>query len=182
MKRAQFYMSKEQAPPGFWHWRDDVALVDGVELQSRVPTRFFQSVDPYPQHWGQLIWRVQLNKIVSDRANLPLFRSFYPGVEWNLNHFDFRWFLTAWFRWKQRGSESGEPFSASQPRVEGDTVLFPIAPPDPASDERPCLRSRVDARDRRSIARAVRSQDEQTVSQEPDVIVIDDLIDLHQAK
>lgn len=180
MKTAQCLMQREHVPPGFWPWPgDELMLVDGVELESAVPTRFFQTVDAYPRRWGRLSWRVQLNKIVEGRAGLPLFRSFYPGVEWNLHHPDYRWFLTAWFEWERRAGERGEPRRASATQIDGDTVLFPIPAPDPEFDgSLYYLRSRVDARGRRGVAEAVRSQREQAETSDPAVILLDDVIDL----
>lgn len=169
-------MRREHAPPGFWPWpADERALLDGVELESGVPTRFFQIVDPYPRTWGPLRWRVQLNKMVDGRAELPLFRAFYSGVEWNLNHPDYRWFLTAWFRWEH---SAGVPAASScgPSHIEGNTVVFPIPVPDPAFVGSLCLRSRIDARDRHRIAEAVRSHDRPTDTEAP-LIILDDVLD-----
>jgi hypothetical protein len=140
-----------------------------------VPTRFFQSVDPHPRSWGPLHWRIQLNKIVDGRAELPLFRTFYPGVEWNLNHPDYRWFLSAWFRWEHRNGAL-EPRSSGPLHIEGDTVVFRIPVPDPDFAGSLYLRSRVDARDRRSIAEAQHSR-EQATTRESSVILLDDVFD-----
>ena len=103
MESAQCYMEREHAPPGFWQRAERAVLVDGVRLESDVPTRFFQTLDPFPPEWGRLRWRIQLNGIVSERAAAPMFRTFYPGVEWNLHRAESRWFLTAWFTWEGPG-------------------------------------------------------------------------------
>ncbi len=191
MQAGQCSTQSDHAPPGFWQWpADRPVLIDGIQLESGLPTRFFQTVDSYPAEWGILRWRVQLNKIVSGRAVAPVFRTFYPGVEWNLNRPDYRWFLTAWFTWEgpgppYRGADRTEP-----PHVEGDTALFRIAwmpqaaprdPPDsvPEPDfERPLyLRSRVDARDRRRISEALRSRPEPQATSDSAVILLDDVIE-----
>ncbi len=190
MKTGQCFMQLEQAPPGFWQWHADrPVLVDGVEFESECPTRFFQSVDAFPSEWGRLTWRVQLNKIESGRAALPVFRTFYPGTEWNLNRAGPRWFLTAWLKWEG----PGPPYREVAPgpvRIEGDTVLFPIAwmpkpqaahSPDAAREpdlDRPIfLRSRVDARDRRRIAESLRAQTAPRAHADPGMILLDDFID-----
>jgi len=170
-------MQREHSPPGFWQRLDDEALVDGIELESAVRTRFFQTVDPWPRSWGRLSWRIQVNKILAGRIGLPLFRTFYPGIEWNLSHPDYRWFLTAWFRWEPRSQERGQASWVSTARIEGDTVLFSIPPADPAFDGVVYLRSRVDARDQRGIAQAVRLQSEQPAPEQENLIVLDDFID-----
>ena len=177
MKATHYCMQREHAPPGFWQWPVELVLIDGVELESKSPTRFFQTIDAYPRSWGRLSWRVQVNKIVAGQAGLPLFRSFYPGVEWNLNCPDYRWFLSAWFRWEQHPRE---PRCALPARIEENTVLFSIAPIDPEFNGILYLRSRVDARDRRDILKAVRSQNEQEPASDSGVIVLDDFIDLHE--
>ncbi len=172
-------MRREHAPPGFWPWPgDERALLEGVELESAVPTRFFQTVDPYPRTWGPLHWRVQLNKMVDGRAELPLFRAFYSGVEWNLNHPDYRWLLTAWFRWEHRtGVPAAPPCGPSRPsHIEGKTVVFPISVPDPEFVGSLYLRSRIDARDRERIAEALRSH-ERATNPEPSLIILDDVLD-----
>ncbi len=164
-------MRAEDAPPGFWQLPGDApALIDGVELESRVPTRFFQTVDAYPPEWGRLIWRVQLNKIVAGRAEAPVFRTFYPGVEWKLNLPDYRWFLTAWFKWDGSGPESREPSVAGVLKVTEDTAVFPI----PRAQL--FLRSRIDARDRRRIAEALRTPPEPAPKSDPALILLDDII------
>jgi len=182
-------MQPDHAPPG-WQWPGDQPVpVDGVELESAVPTRFFQSVDAYPPEWGRLTWRVQLNKIVSDRAAAPVFRTFYPGVEWNLNRPDYRWFLTAWITWEGSGPPYRDPNVPGPPRIEADTVLFRIAwmpkPqsadfPDAAREpdlERPIfLRSRVDARDRRRIAEALHAAPAPQARADSGVIQLDDIL------
>jgi hypothetical protein len=184
-------MQPEDAPPGFWQGPgDQPVLVDGVELESGVPTRFFQAVDGYPPEWGRLSWRIQLNKIVAGRAATPVFRTFYPGVEWNLNRADHRWFLTAWFRWEGAGPQYRNPGLAEPARIEGDTALFRIAwmtkprslefpdtPPEPDHDRPLFLRSRVDARDRSRISEALQSRQELQAKSDPAVIVLDDIIE-----
>lgn len=172
-------MQRQHAPPGFWGWHEETAALEGVELESTVPTRFFQTVDAFPRSWGRLSWRLQLNKIVADRVGLPLFRTFYPGVEWNLSHPDDRWFLTAWLKWDQSG-ECGEPQCVPPVRIDGDTILFRIPTPSPECEGASFLRSRVDARHRRRIAETVRAQLEQTASADSGLILLDDLMDHHQ--
>ena len=140
--------------------------VDGVELESAVPTRFFQSVDAYPTEWGRLIWRVQLNLLANGSVALPVFRTFYPGVEWNLRHHERSWFLTAWLRWEGMGPPQS---AAGPPSIEGDRVAFSIGP-------NAFLRCRVDARDRRSIARSVQADTPVAPSEEPGVISLDEII------
>ena len=159
-------MRAEDAPPGFLLEGDAQAL-DGVELYSKARTRLFQTLDPYPREWGRLIWRVQVNKLDAQRVTLPMFRTFYPGVEWNLNVPDYRWFLTAWLRWEGPGPPESSRVPA--PRIEGDTVLFYIgALPDAKSI---FLRSRVDAREERRIAA------ERPVKSDPSIISLDDLLE-----
>jgi hypothetical protein len=183
-------MRFEDAPPGMWQWPVDRTLgVAGVELESVVPTRFFQTLDAYPPAWGRLRWRLQLNKLASGRATVPTFRTFYSGVEWNLRGPDPYWFLTAWFAWEGRGPRYRELSHPGAVRVEGDTALFriawmpksgPLDDPDASEPdlERPLyLRSRVDARDRRRISDAVRSQAEHEEKTDAAVIVLDDLIE-----
>lgn len=160
-------MSIDDAPPDFWRWPDAAsAAIDGVELESSVPTRFFQSVDAYPPEWGRLVWRVQLNRLDLRDVTLPVYRTFYPGVEWNLRAGDGRWFLTAWMRWEGPGPL--QPI-AQPPAIDGDTVSFCI-------DRTIFLRCRVDARDRRSIAQNVRSQRADPQPHEPGLISLDDII------
>jgi hypothetical protein len=184
-------MQCEHAPPGFWRWPGDgPVLIDGIKLESASPTRFFQSVDAYPSEWGTLSWRIQLNKIVTGRAVSPAFRTFYPGVEWNLNHPDYRWFLTAWLKWEGPGPPYRDAHLIGAPHAEGDTALFriawmpkprPLAPPDlrqePDFDRPLFLRSRVDARDRRRISEALRSQHEPRAKSDAAIILLDDIID-----
>ena len=172
-------MKPEDAPPGFWQGPGDQrVLVDGVEFESGVPTRFFQTVDKHPPEWGRLSWRIQLNKIVAGQAATPVFRTFYPGVEWNLNRADHRWFLTAWFRWEGAGPHYRCPGPAGPAHIEGDTVLFRIySPPEPDHDRPLFLRSRVDARDRSRISEALQSQQELQANPDPAVIVLDDIIE-----
>ena len=172
-------MQPEDAPPGFWEGPgDQPVLVDGVELESDVPTRFFQTVDKYPPEWGRLTWRIQLNKIVAGRAASPVFRTFYPGVEWNLNRADHRWFLTAWFRWEGAGPHYRCPGPTGPAHIEGETVLFRMnSPPEPDHDRPLFLRSRVDARDRSRISEALQSQQEPQTKSDPAVIVLDDIIE-----
>ena len=182
-------MQPDDAPPGFWRGADgEPALVDGVEIASAVPTRFFQTLDSYPSAWGRLTWRVQLNKIAGEQASAPGFRTFYPGVEWNLRRkepeADDRWLLTAWTKWEGPGPPYRDlVVTHPQIRIDGDTVLFLVAclpnvtgEPDPG---RPLfLRSRVDARDRRSIAQGDRDEREAPAAS-PGVILLDDLIERH---
>ncbi len=191
MTSGQCFVHREHSPPGFWRWPGDgPVLIDGIQLESGVPTRFFQTVDAYPSAWGNLSWRIQLNKIVSDQAVSPAFRTFYPGVEWNLNRPDFRWFLTAWFKWDGPGPQYDDAYLTGPPHVEGDTALFriawmpksgPLAPADPGQEpdfNRPLfLRSRVDARDRRRISEALRSQHDAQAKSDSAVILLDDIIE-----
>jgi hypothetical protein len=191
VKVGRCSMRPEDAPPGFWQGPSDQAvLVDGVELESSVPTRFFQTADTYPSQWGRLSWRIQLNKIVAGRAVLPVFRTFYPGVEWNLNHPDYRWFLSAWFRWEGPGPQYRDPCFPPSPQIEDDTALFrlawmtkpgslefPDSPSEPDLDRPIFLRSRVDARDRRRISEVLRSQHEPQAASDSAVILLDDIID-----
>jgi len=188
---GQCSMQPEDAPPDFWQRpHEGAALIDGVVLESGVPTRFFQTVDALPPEWGRLSWRVQLNKIASGRAGLPVFRTFYPGVEWNLNHPDYRWFLSAWFKWEGAGPPYRDPGSPGTVQVEGDTVLFRIAwQPKPAAVEaasalpepdlsRPLyLRSRIDARDRKRISEAVQAREARPAPAGSAVISLDDIIE-----
>jgi hypothetical protein len=178
-------MHPEQAPPGFWTWPGDgPAPIAGVELDSSVATRFFQTLDPFPAAWGRLSWRIQLNKLVAGRAEPPSFRTFYPGVEWNLNRSGGRWFLSAWFRWDGAGpAYAADGASPGAIRIEGDTALFRFAwmpaadSPDRPDLERPLfLRSRVDARDRRRIAEDLRSEREPAAPPDPGLIVLDDVL------
>lgn len=171
MKAGKCFMQPEHAPPG-WQWPGgQPVLVDGVELDSAVPTRFFQTVDAYPAEWGRLTWRVQLNKIQSGQAAAPVFRTFYPGVEWNLRRPDPRWFLTAWLRWEGPGPPHRDPGLTAPAQVDEDTVLFRIA-----DFERPIfLRSRIDARERRRIAETLTAQQRQLPNQHA-VIMLDDIV------
>lgn len=191
MEVGQCSMQPEDAPPDFWQRPDDRgALIDGVVLESSVPTRFFQTVDTLPPEWGRLSWRVQLNKIVSGRAGSPVFRTFYPGVEWKLDHPDYRWFLTAWFRWDGDGPGYPDPGLPAAIRIEGDTVLFRIAwkpkpqhpestnaPPEPDLARPVFLRSRVDARERKRIAEGLRAEHETPAAPPSAVISLDDIIE-----
>jgi len=188
-------MQPEHAPPGYWQWPGDrPVLIDGVTLESRVPTRFFQTIDAYPGEWGRLSWRIQLNKIVSGQTALPAFRTFYPGVEWNLKHPDYRWFLTAWLKWEGPGPPYRDPALPGPPQIpaliKDDTVLFcfawmpkpkpvdvPDVPPEPDFERPLFLRSRVDARDRRSIAEAVHAKPEVAAKPASGVISLDDIIE-----
>ncbi len=173
MKAAQCYMGAEAAPPGFWRRSfERPLLVDGVELHSEVPTRFFQTVDAYPAGWGRLIWRLQINKIVAGQAVSPAFRTFYPGVEWNLNRPDYRWFLTAWFTWEGPGPPDGDARLPAAAHLEDDTALFRIA-----STPALFLRSRVDARDRRSISESLQAQRKPRTESDPALISLDDIIE-----
>lgn len=190
MKAGQCTMQSEHAPPGFWRWPGDgPILIDGIELDSAVPTRFFQTADAYPSGWGRLSWRIQLNKIVSGRAVSPAFRTFYPGVEWNLNRPDHRWFLTAWFKWEGIGPRYRDADLSGPPHVEGDTALFRFgwmpkpkaldpadSAPEPDFDRPIFLRSRVDARDRRRISEALRSEHDPQSKPDSAVILLDDII------
>ncbi|MBV8602006.1 MAG: hypothetical protein JO359_10630 [Candidatus Eremiobacteraeota bacterium] len=165
-------MQVEDAPPGYWKWpADRAALVDGVEVESSVPTRFFQSLDKYPREWGRLSWRVQLNKVFAGKAGSPFFRTFYPGVEWNLNYPDYRWFLSAWMRWNGPGPPPDDD-SGPRVRIEGDTALFLIGT---SGEETLYLRSRIDARERKRIAESVRTQSERPKRSSP-IIVLDDIV------
>lgn len=166
-------MRAEEAPPGFWSGPPDrPVLVEGVELTSDGPTRFFQSVDAYPKDWGRLTWRVQLNAIVDNRVALPMFRTFYTGVEWNLRSRSRDWFLTAWLTWDGPGPQDGEQSSFAPPIIEEERVLFRFArTPKPLF-----LRTRIDARDRRRIAQEVRAREQAEVAPERAVIVLDDVI------
>ena len=177
-------MNPEQAPPGFWTGPSDRAvLIDGVEFESAVPTRFFQTLDPFPRAWGRMSWRVQVNRIVGDSAESPAFRTFYPGVEWNLNRPGGRWFLSAWFRWDEGAAPCRDVTLPGPIVIDADTALFRYAwlpaagsadIPDP---ERPLfLRSRIDARSRRRIAEAVRAEREPAPKTDPGVIVLDDIL------
>ncbi len=174
MNVRAYWMRPDDAPPGPWWHGADARLVHGVELRSGIPTRFFQSVDAYPSAWGRLLWRVQLNTIESDRIAQPAFRTFYSGVEWNLNHPGHCWFLTAWFRWDGPGPDAGAASTAPLPAIEGGTVLFPFAV-DAPSGAALCLRSRVDARERRHIAEAVRAEREPP-KRDATLIVLDDVL------
>jgi hypothetical protein len=159
-------MHAEDAPPGFWSGAESQTL-DGVELTSKARTRFFQTLDPYPREWGRLVWRVQVNKLEAERATLPMFRTFYPGVEWNLKVPDYRWFLTAWLKWDGPGPPSARAI-VPVPKLEGDTVLFDIGA---GTDARPLfLRSRVDAREQRRIAPEAPSKPQSSIISIDDVI------------
>ena len=185
MESAQCYMERDDAPPGFWQRPHRAVLVDGVRLASDVPTRFFQTLDPLPPEWGRLRWRIQLNRIEAGRAAAPMFRTFYPGVEWSLHGPESRWLLTAWFAWDGPGPPHPEPRVPAPARVDDDTALFRIgwlpqsarldgegsaAEPDRGTPL--YLRSRVDARGRRQVAEArlARERDE------PRLIVLDDIL------
>ena len=175
-------ITSEDAPPGFWLLPGaDSAIVDGVEFESSAPTRLFQSLDSYPQEWGRLSWRVQLNKLEAGRAALPVFRTFYPGVEWNLRAGGW-WFLSAWFKWEGSGPPYPQDDLRHAPRIEGDTAVFCVSWW-PRRDGRPdatraiCLRSRVDARNRRTIAQSVASHSEHDEHHPDGVIVLDDLLE-----
>ena len=183
-------MRFEDAPPEFWQRPRERAAIDGAVFESRVPTRFFQTLDALPAEWGRLSWRVQLNQFVSGEAGLPVFRTFYPGVEWNLNRGGDRWFLSAWFRWLDGGPRYREPELPGAVRIDGDTVSFRLGwMPQPASSESPhtvqepdlsrplFLRSRVDARDRKRIAEAVEPRPARPAGAQGAVISLDDVID-----
>lgn len=189
MECAKCYMEREDAPPGFWRRADSAVLVDGVRLASDVPTRFFQTLDPFPPEWGRLRWRIQLNRIVSERAAGPMFRTFYPGVEWNLNRPESRWFLTAWFTWEGPGPRYPEPCAPAHARIDDDTALFRIAwmpkstareaggsAAEPDLDKPLFLRSRIDARGRREMHEARLSRDRNERPPDPRLIVLDDLL------
>jgi hypothetical protein len=173
VNRGQCRIRAENAPPGFWRWSDKAeAIIDGVELQSSVPTRFFQSVDTYPPEWGRLSWRVQVNALDGDCATTPSFRTFYPGVEWNLARGDGRWFLSAWLLWNGAGPP-GDMRASHTVYIEGDTISFEIAK---LPERSLFLRCRVDARDRRSIAEEVRARESAAETADDDVIVLDDIL------
>ncbi|MBV8367770.1 MAG: hypothetical protein JO036_02385 [Candidatus Eremiobacteraeota bacterium] len=184
MNVGQCRMTSEQAPPGFWTGADDrSALVGGVEFESAVPTRFFQQLDAFPRAWGRLSWRLQLNRVVAGRAEPPSFRTFYPGVEWNLRQPGGRWFLSAWFRWEDGAPPCRDAAVPPAIRIDGETVLFRFAwLPAPGSAEVPdperplFLRSRIDARSRRSVAAAVRAEREPPPKPDPGLIVLDDVL------
>jgi len=181
---GQCRMHPDQAPPGFWTGPDDSpVLIAGAEFESSVRTRFFQTLDPFPPAWGRLSWRVQVNRLVAGRAERPVFRTFYPGVEWNLAQPEARWFLSAWFKWEGDGPRCPDTAVTGRVRIEGDTVLFRYAwmtaagSHDEPDLERPLfLRSRIDARDRRRIADELRSQREPAPAADPGVIVLDDIL------
>lgn len=184
MNVGECRINGEQAPPGFWTGSGDRSLlIGGVEFESAVPTRFFQTLDPFPRAWGRLSWRVQLNRIVAGRAEAPAFRTFYPGVEWNLSRPGGRWFLSAWFRWEDGAPPCRDPALSGSIRIDAESALFryawlPVAGssdvPDP---ERPLfLRSRIDARSRRRIAEEVRAEREPPPA-DPGVIVLDDILE-----
>ena len=171
-------MRPEDAPPGFPLGPPDAAAdadlhVEGVCLESVVPTRFFQQLDRYPREWGRLTWRVQLNALDGDRAAAPSFRTFYPGVEWNLRRGPQRWLLTGWLHWEGPGPQEQRDGSPCRPELDGDTVLFRFGTLPGGSPL--YLRSRVDARDRRSIAAALRAEPE-TPAPDSSVIVLDDVL------
>jgi hypothetical protein len=167
---ARCTMTIDDAPPGFWQWPGtDSALIDGVELESTVPTRFFQTLDAFPREWGRLFWRVQLNRLDERRATLPMFRTFYPGVEWNLNHPGGRWFLSAWFKWQGDAPAAADPSQGAAIRIEGDTIVFTLG--------QIVLRSRVDARDRKAVAESLHAHEPKAPSPPPGVIVLDDVVD-----
>ena len=126
-------------------------------------------------------WRVQLNKLDAGRATLPAFRTFYPGVEWNLRAGG-RWFLSAWFRWEGAGPPYAQTDLRSAPRIEGDTAVFCVSwwpRPDGRPDAtRPiCLRSRVDARDRKTMAQSVASRSDKDDHDDRGIIMLDDLLE-----
>ncbi len=182
-------MRADDAPDGFWpHAGEPIARVDGVRVHSDVPTRFFQTLEPYPREWGRLVWRIQINKLVDETAARPMFRTFYPGVEWNLNGTGACWVLTAWFRWDGPGAPCPDRSPNGTALVEGDTALFRYAwMPKPSNGDaagavpdpdRPLyLRSRVDARDRRSIAAALRAGAEPSPAADSLLIALDDFIE-----
>lgn len=175
MNLGKCRIHEENAPPGFWRSSDgQEAIIDGVELRSSVPTRFFQSVDAYPPEWGRLSWRIQLNSLDGDVAGAPSFRTFYPGVEWNLGGGNGRWFLSAWLRWSGDGPPEGMRTSSAI-QIEGDTVLFEFATT--SNNKLLFLRCRVDARDRRTIAKEVQTREQARERfADDDVIVLDDLL------
>jgi len=167
---ARCIMTIDDAPPGFWQWPGaDSVLVDGVALESTVPTRFFQTLDPYPTEWGRLFWRVQLNRLENGRATTPMFRTFYPGVEWNLKHRGGHWFLSAWFKWQAGVPAGADPSQRASIRVEGDTVAFELGPV--------VLRSRVDARERQAVAESLRAHERPSPPPPAGVILLDDIVD-----
>jgi hypothetical protein len=118
-----------------------------------------------------------------------VFRTFYAGVEWNLNRPDYRWFLTAWFTWEGPGPPYRDPGLPGPAHIEDDTALFRIAwmpkptPLDfPLSDAEPdfdrplFLRSRVDARERRRISEGLRPEHERKAKSDSAVILLDDIL------
>ena len=166
-------LRSENAPPGFSQGPDDVdVVVAGVEFESTVPTRFFQTVDAYPPEWGRLVWRIQLNALVDGRAAPPIFRTFYSGVEWNLKSGPtLRWFLSAWVRWDGAGP-SHHNAGAPAVSLEGNTARFRIAStPEGAI----FLRSRIDARDRRRVAAELRAERAEQPT-DGSVIQLDDIL------
>jgi len=175
-------MHSDDAPPNFWQALGEAtALVDGVELESTVPTRFFQTLDPYPPEWGRLVWRIQLNRFVDGRAESPVFRTFYPGVEWNLRRPELqapndRWFLTAWMRWEGAGPHC-DPAAQPAVHVAENTAFFLVGL---HVGQSVFLRSRVDARDRRQIAQALGSETEPSTASGDGIILLDDLIERHE--
>jgi hypothetical protein len=167
---ARCVMTIDDAPPGFWQWPGtDSALIDGIELESAVPTRFFQSLDAYPREWGRIFWRLQLNRFEHGRVTMPMFRTFYPGVEWNLNRPGGRWFLSAWFKWQANGPAGADPSQRAAMQIEGDTVVFSFG--------EIVLRSRVDARDRKAVAESLRAHEREPAPPPPGVIMLDDVVD-----
>lgn len=178
----QRLMRSEDAPPDFWRAPADTALIDGIELESAVPTRFFQTLDAYPPEWGRLVWRIQLNRLIGERIDSPVFRTFYPGVEWNLRHPGVqppaaRWFLTAWMRWEGTGPPHRD-LATTEPavRIDANTALFFVA----SNLAQPIfLRSRIDARDRRQIAQELETDAKPSAASEQGLILLDDLIERH---
>ena len=184
MNVGECRISPEQAPPGFWMGADDRSvLIGGIEVDSAVPTRFFQTLDPFPRAWGRLSWRIQLNRLVGGHAESPAFRTFYPGVEWNLNRPGGRWFLSAWFKWEDGAPPCRDLAPAVSILAGEDIALFRYAwlpaagSAEVADPERPLyLRSRIDARSRRRIAEDVRAEREPPPKADPGVIVLDDVL------
>ncbi|MGH7662283.1 MAG: hypothetical protein ACRENA_15355 [Vulcanimicrobiaceae bacterium] len=170
MNVARSIVTIDDAPPGFWQWPvTDSAQIEGVELESAVPTRFFQTLETYPSEWGRLFWRVQLNRFEDGRVSLPMFRTFYPGVEWNLNHPGGRWFLSAWFKWQGDSPDGADPSQRAAIRIEGDTVVFTLG--------QIVLRTRVDARDRKAVAESLHAHERKSEPPPQGVILLDDVVD-----
>ncbi|MGH7707541.1 MAG: hypothetical protein ACREM8_00380 [Vulcanimicrobiaceae bacterium] len=174
MNLSHCTISADDAPPGFWPWpAQGSALIAGVEFASAAPTRFFQRIDACPPQWGRPLWRVQINQLAAGRAAMPVFRTFYPGVEWNLRLPGARWFLSAWLKWNDPNQSNRAAGSLVPVRIEGDEVLFRVADIEP----QPFLRCRVDARERNEVSASLRAQREPPQRSDPSVIALDDLFE-----